>query len=206
MKGWSEPIALSLASDRALGTWYQSRQTGNSGFPASIGVEPVQGCVHCTTSVGNCAALWCCGKAGASNLKWQATLSDEKATSDEKAMATCDMQEGAAICRIHKSASPVSGDSVVSLHTDGGFWPDPKPYKGVTECPKNYQRLTIEQCNADFFHPPPTSVKKFYRARYQDKPYGCSAFYIDGVLRSLFWNINPTGQASTKFPLMCIPG
>lgn len=220
MKGWASPIAFHSATDRALATlyrlekqsiyqWYQSAnryvEERQQHLLKTVDFEFVRGCVHCATAALK-PYLWCCDdakpKSGASALNWHAryTTYKDKYGPPLKRQLACNMKFGeGAVCN---GGLKTTRDSLVTLETDGGFWPEVAAFQHKTECPDNYQRLTIDQCTSDFID---KSVD-FSRGHYSNRPTGCSGYYAEDTLKYVFWNTNPNGKAQDKYWLMCIPG
>lgn len=175
----------------------------------SFGLELVNGCIRCSaTSVATCAASWCCDEAKTSvtsmlNLK---VLYADKKSNDPSAMP-CDMKTGAANCNdANTLLMQTTSDSFVSVTTDGGFWPEIVSFAEMTECPKNFRRLTEQQCHPKFFKHPPNENLFQHDKSFANRPSGCTGFFRDDKMLSLFWNTNTEGSASQLYRLLCIPG
>lgn len=220
MKGWASPIAFHSATDRALATLYRLEKQSIYQSPKrqqhrlkTVDFELVRGCVHCATAALK-PYLWCCDdakpKSGASALNWHARYTTYKKTGPPlfkidgpplKRQLPCNMKFGeGAVCN---GGLDTTGESLVTLETDGGFWPEVAAFQHKTECPDNYQRLTIDQCTLNFID----KSAGFSRGHYLNRPTGCSGYYVGDTLQYVFWNTNPNGKAQDKkYWLMCIPG
>ena len=206
MKGWASPIAFHSATDRVLATLYRLEkqlEERQQQLLKTVDFEFVRGCVHCATGAPK-PYLWCCDdakpKSGASALNWHARYTTYKTTggTPQKRRLACNMKFGEAVCN---GGLETTGDSLVTVETDGGFWPEVAAFQYKTACPDNYQRLTIDQCTLDFIG----KTVDFSNKRYSNRPTGCSGFY-EGQTPFVFWNTNPNGKADAKYRLMCIPG
>ena len=201
IQGASFESFFNSSSKLALATWYQA--PGTSATVSSFGFELVSGCIRCKTNVAMCAASWCCdeGKAGVTGtLEWAVLVySDSTKTPSKKA---CHLDNGVAACNAGNIET--KGDSVVSVMTDGGFWPDTQVFEETTQCPQNFRRLTNQECHPNFFKHKPFLFE--HTKSYGNRPPGCSAFFNDEYMSSLFWNNNPNGQLKKQYRLLCIPG